>query len=61
MHEHQSYTTPVATTGGTLPGAIDLVHYGVAIPVTVGVDYRFLKYFAVGPSFEYAQVIAADG
>jgi hypothetical protein len=38
-----------------------LTHYGVAIPLTIGVDYRFLEYFGVGPSFQYAPVVPVAG
>ncbi len=38
-----------------------LTHYGVAIPITLGVQYRFLEYFGVGPSFQYAPVVPVAG
>jgi hypothetical protein len=57
VHDDQSYAQSVQ--GTTLN--MDLTHYGFAVPITVGVDYRLLRYFAVGPSFEYERVFAAGG
>ncbi|GAC1536967.1 MAG: hypothetical protein NVS3B10_29100 [Polyangiales bacterium] len=38
-----------------------LTHYGVAIPIGVGIDYKVAPMLAIGPSFEYAYVAAAGG
>jgi hypothetical protein len=55
----QSYTGPVMTTKGAQIGSWTLEHYGVAVPITLGIVYTIAKVFSIGPSFEYAPVIAA--
>lgn len=59
MHDAQSYKRAVQTTAGTVPGDWTLTHYGVALPLSVGVDYDLNSFFAVGPSFEYTIVAPA--
>jgi Outer membrane protein beta-barrel domain len=56
MHDAQTYKRSVT-------GDVDwtLVHYGVAVPLSVGVDYDLNSFFAVGPSFEYTIVAPAGG
>ena len=39
----------------------ELKHHGVAVPLSVGVDYRLLPMLAVGPSFRYTVVNGAGG
>ena len=48
-------------TISNVPVTFTLVHHGVAIPIGLGVDYRFLEVFGIGPSFFYTPVIAAAG
>lgn len=57
VHDTQTFGQPI----GPVPAKWTIVHYGVAIPIGIGVDYRFLEYFAVGPSFQYAQTLSAQG
>ncbi len=59
MADTQNYIGPVMTTNGAQIGEWTLEHYGVAVPITLGVDYTIAKVFSIGPSFEYAPVIAA--
>jgi hypothetical protein len=54
LHDKQSYTQ----TGN--PFATEITHYGVAIPLTVGVAYPFLHFLAIGPSFTFQPVIGAS-
>lgn len=56
-HDTQSYDRSV----GGVPAAWSLVHHGVAVPIGVGLDYRFLDVLGVGPSFIYTPVVAAGG
>lgn len=57
----QTYNAPVPTTAGDIVGDYRLEHHGVAVPITVGVDYTIAKMFSIGPSFEYAIVFPAGG
>ena len=57
MHDAQSYDRRV----GAVPAAWSLVHHGVALPIGVGLDNRFLDVLGVGPSFMYTPVVAAGG
>ena len=38
-----------------------LQHHGVAVPITVGVDYPIIDMLSVGPSFQYTTVAQAGG
>ena len=38
-----------------------LQHHGVAVPITVGVDYPIIDMLAIGPSFQYTTVAQAGG
>jgi hypothetical protein len=42
-----------------LPVTVTLTHYGVGIPLGLGIDYHVLSFLAVGPSFQYEIVTAA--
>jgi hypothetical protein len=57
MHDEQTYDGTVAN----VPVAVSLVHHGVAVPIGVGIDYRFLDVLGVGPSFFYSPVVAVAG
>jgi Outer membrane protein beta-barrel domain len=61
MNDTQSYRRGVFTTIGSMPGDWKLEHHGVAVPLAIGIDYRVLPSFALGPSFRYARVFAAGG
>ena len=43
--------------------AIDwsLQHHGVAVPITIGVDYPVIDMLSIGPSFQYTTVAQAGG
>lgn len=55
MRDTQSFTRRFPTAGG---GAVDadisLSHHAIAIPLSIGVDYRLSRALSLGPSFEYA-------
>ena len=57
MHDAQSFKRQ--TSG--VDADWKLTHYGVAIPMTIGLQYRFLEFFGVGPSFQYAPVVPVAG
>jgi hypothetical protein len=57
MHDEQTYDGTVSN----VPVAFSLVHHGVAVPIGVGIDYRFLNVLGIGPSFFYAPVFAVAG
>lgn len=59
MADTQKYKGPVATSAGSMTADWTLEHHGVAIPITLGVDYTIAKMFSIGPSFEYAVVFGA--
>jgi hypothetical protein len=61
MRDEQKYQAPVATNLGPRNADWTLEHHGVAIPLSIGVDYTFLGMLAVGPSFSYAFVVPAGG
>jgi hypothetical protein len=66
LHDVQTYSHPVAVrfsngSTGTVDGDISLTHHGVAVPLSIGIDYRVLPMFAIGPSFEYTLVASAGG
>jgi hypothetical protein len=52
---------PAAPTNLMIPATVTLLHHGVAVPIGVGIDYRFLEVFGVGPSFFYTPVFAVAG
>lgn len=59
MADTQKYLGPVMTTNGPQVGDWTLEHYGVAVPISIGIDYTIAKMFSFGPSLEYAPVVAA--
>lgn len=59
MADTQKYKGPVATGTGSMTADWTLEHHGVAVPITIGVDYTIAKMFSIGPSFEYALVFPA--
>ncbi len=54
QRDTQSFSRPVATGNGNVQADWSLDHHAVAIPLSIGVDYRVAKFFSVGPSFEAA-------
>lgn len=61
MQDKQTYKRSVTTSGATLPLDWTLTHYGVAVPLALGVDYKLTDFFALGPSFQYTVVAPAGG
>lgn len=59
MRDDQTYKAPVQTNLGPLGGDWTLEHHGVAVPISVGVDYTILKMLSIGPTFQYALVFPA--
>jgi hypothetical protein len=59
VSDTQKYKAPVATTAGTMTADWTLEHHGVAVPLTLGVDYTIAKIFSIGPSFQYSLVFPA--
>ncbi len=59
MRDEQTYQAPVQTTLGARTADWTLEHHGVAVPISVGVDYTFLKMLSIGPTFQYAFVFPA--
>jgi hypothetical protein len=57
MKDTQSYRYLVSGVAAD----VKLSHHGVAIPLAIGLDYRVLPNFAVGPSFSYSIVTGAGG
>ena len=54
----QSWTETLAGMGASpVLGKFTLVHEGIGIPIELGASYRFLRYFAVGPSFMLMPVV----
>jgi hypothetical protein len=61
VHDTQSFDRPVMQGLTSYPTTWTLTHHGVAVPIGIGVDYRFLELFGVGPSFMYSPVIPVAG
>lgn len=61
VHDLQTWKGPVATTAGSLTVDQTLEHHGVAVPITLGVDYKIVPMVAAGLSFQYAPVFGVGG
>lgn len=59
MRDEQTYKQPITVSQGTFPTDWTLEHHGVAVPISVGVDYTILKMLSIGPTFQYALVFPA--
>ncbi len=58
----QTYKIPTPVGNQTVVADWRLAHHGVAVPLTLGVDYKILGgLLAVGPSFQYSMVFPAGG
>jgi len=57
VYDKQTYDQSLTVPTGT----VSLTHHGVGIPLAVGIDYRILPFFAVGPSFQYEIVTGMGG
>jgi hypothetical protein len=60
VSDKQTFTLPTPTSAGTIPADWTLQHHGVAVPMTIGIDYN-VSVLSIGPSFEYAKVFNAGG
>lgn len=61
VHDLQTWKGSIATTGGSRVVDQTLEHHGVAVPITVGADYKILPMLAAGLSFQYAPVFGVGG
>lgn len=62
MRDTQSFQRPVPTsTGAAVNADVTLDHHAVAVPISLGVDYRVHPMLSIGPSFEYALSNAIAG
>lgn len=62
MRDTQSFQRSVPTsTGAAVNADVTLDHHAVAVPISVGVDYRVHPMLSIGPSFEYALSNAIAG
>lgn len=59
VSDTQKYKGPVPTNVGPMVADWTLEHHGVAVPLTLGVDYTIAKIFSIGPSFQYSLVFPA--
>lgn len=59
VNDTQKYKAPVQTNLGPMTADWTLEHHGVAVPITLGVDYTIAKIFSIGPSFQYSIVFPA--
>jgi hypothetical protein len=54
MRDTQTFVRPVPTSlGSSVPADWKLDHHAIAVPLSVGIDYRVLSMLSLGPSFEY--------
>ncbi len=61
VYDSQKWNGSVATTAGPMKGEYTLEHHGVAVPITLGVDYKIIPVLAAGLSFQYAPVFGVGG
>ncbi len=62
LSDNQTYTLSTATTAGTdIDATVRVNHHGVAVPLSLGVDYRALPSLSVGPYVEYSIVNGVAG
>jgi hypothetical protein len=55
MRDQQTFQRPVrSSAGGSVKADWTLDHHAIAVPISLGVDYRVLSMLSIGPSFEYA-------
>jgi hypothetical protein len=61
MRDTQTFNRSVATPAGQMPADFSIDHHAVAVPLSIGVDYRVLPQVSIGPSFEYTIASAVAG
>ncbi len=59
--DKQTWKGPVPTTAGSIVVDQTLEHHGVAVPITIGADYKIIPMLAAGLSFQLAPVFGAGG
>jgi hypothetical protein len=61
MRDTQTFGRPVLTSVGSVDADWQIDHHAIAVPLSLGVDYRVLSMLSIGPSFEYTLATGKAG